>query len=792
MSLTNDSATTQANTQVTIPVLSNDTVANADLRITAVLQPPASQGTVAVSADQRSLIFTPAAGFSGTAQFTYQVGLADNDATVTVTVEAAPPPPTGQPDLTVLAIRWSQDEGATWHQGPIEPGKNVWLQSDVRNIGTGPTPQGTIIGVAFRTNGVARSWSDTHTAALPPDTTITLSANGGPDGNKYWDAAAVTVGTHTVRAHVDDINRIPNELNETNNILEVQATVQAIVRPDLIVSSVRWSHDDGAIWHTGSVPVGSNVWFEADVRNQGNGPTPDGVILSVAFQVNAMPVAFSDNHSASLAAGATVSLRANTGPDGDKYWNNVQAGSYTVTAYVDDAGRIPESDEANNTLDAQVTVQDVAPPPPPPPPPTGVTVGSVTGGGNLHRSFFPAQAYRVQNLVDLKCGRARTALSASEYFGGGAPSPALCDTMMTMLLNARVKPFIIFEWAPTQSPPPQKNYADWFAIGAGFATRFKPNSSFLTGQGITGIGITEYSAINEPDRHRGESGTTYAQYHAMLEGLGDGVHSVDPAGKVYPAGYLSANRDRQYTGFGYLSSVADLLNDGTLAGFDLHCYHQQFAPLGDLYNRCPQSDFDKCISASGITRPVIDLVSTEWNAAGGTFPSSGGYDQELWYMQLWFNMQGLVLPNGALAGGARLPWHIWRPQAPENDMCSQLDPRIETSQGIFFRRIMEHTHDKVFVSANPRTTGVYKLKGGGKTIWAWQNHQNWTTLGNGSATTFTISDIPAATTQVTVWDGNAVVARVPSKTVNTPALQKPQHTFTGLSKRCWMFIANAE
>jgi hypothetical protein len=91
----------------------------------------------------------------------------------------------------------------------------------------------------------------------------------------------------------------------------------------------------------------------------------------------------------------------------------------------------------------------------------------------------------------------------------------------------------------------------------------------------------------------------------------------------------------------------------------------------------------------------------------------------------------------------------------------------------------------------PARHRVFKLKGGGKSAWVFQNlHPSWSSL---FGTTFTIDDIPAATTQVSAYDGNGLVY-----TVSTPPLQKPSHTFptpllgtSGLGKT-WLFIGDAE
>jgi len=87
-----DAVTTPFNTPITIPVLVNDSDPNGDpISITAFTQPLAG-GTVTQSGN--SLIFTPTAGFSGSATFNYTIcdpqGLCDV-AAVTVVVQAAEP-----------------------------------------------------------------------------------------------------------------------------------------------------------------------------------------------------------------------------------------------------------------------------------------------------------------------------------------------------------------------------------------------------------------------------------------------------------------------------------------------------------------------------------------------------------------------------------------------------------------------------------------------------------------------------------------------------------------------------
>lgn len=131
----------------------------------------------------------------------------------------------GLPDLIVTAVEWTVDEGANWNNDPVPEGSDVWFRATIQNVGTGVTPGGVIHGISFRTNGVARSWSDDNTTSLGVGQSRTQAANGGPvaDGsNKYWDNAPA--GTYTLTVLVDDINRMA-ESNETNNSLSTEITV---------------------------------------------------------------------------------------------------------------------------------------------------------------------------------------------------------------------------------------------------------------------------------------------------------------------------------------------------------------------------------------------------------------------------------------------------------------------------------------------------------------------------------------------------------------------------------------
>jgi hypothetical protein len=111
------------------------------------------------------------------------------------------------PDLAVTAINMS----------PSAPfaGQSARFTATVKNQGTGPTPAGTAIRVAFsvgsETNVV---WSESFTDALPPDGSVLLTANEGVAG-PTWLARE---GATTMFATVDDRAGIKESLEHNNTL----------------------------------------------------------------------------------------------------------------------------------------------------------------------------------------------------------------------------------------------------------------------------------------------------------------------------------------------------------------------------------------------------------------------------------------------------------------------------------------------------------------------------------------------------------------------------------------------
>ncbi|MDD5420038.1 MAG: CARDB domain-containing protein, partial [Methanomicrobiaceae archaeon] len=197
-------------------------------------------------------------------------------------------------------------------------------------------------------------WADGHRASIAPGESVMVTANGGSQGST-WTAVE---GTHTVTAHVDDVNRI-SESDTGNNVLSATMTVAKPVPkvPDLVVTEISWLPEHPE--------AGDIVTMQATIKNQGTGPTPEGVIHGVLFRTDndqMSPGVWSDSHRTSIAPGASVTVTANGGSQGST-WTAVR-GSHTVTAHVDDVNRIAESDAGNNVLSSLMHVgQGIASPP---------------------------------------------------------------------------------------------------------------------------------------------------------------------------------------------------------------------------------------------------------------------------------------------------------------------------------------------------------------------------------------------------------------------------------------------
>jgi len=169
---------------------------------------------------------------------------------------------------------------------------------------------------------------------------VTVAPTGG------WQTWASVTANVTLPAGQQILTLFEDAANFNVNSMAFAAAAGG--QPDLIVTSIGWT--------PASPASGNQVVFNCVIKNQGTGATPAGVIHGVQFAVDGSTTTnWSDNDTASLAAGASITLTATGGVNGVNYWP-ATSGAHSVQAWVDDVNRIAESNENNNKLTANLTV----------------------------------------------------------------------------------------------------------------------------------------------------------------------------------------------------------------------------------------------------------------------------------------------------------------------------------------------------------------------------------------------------------------------------------------------------
>lgn len=192
-------------------------------------------------------------------------------------------------------------------------------------------------------------------ATIPANTWTWVDYKDGNSGSKI--NVTLAAGNHTYTAYgreagvkldkiifASDLACKPS--GNGSNCIPTDPVV--VTKPDLVVTAVSMSPT--------SAKAGDNITFSATIKNQGTAATPKDVIHGVSFDINGSQVSWSDNYKQSIAVGQSVTVTANGGPTGSAVWKVPAAGSYALSATVDDINRITnESNETNNVLSSTVT-----------------------------------------------------------------------------------------------------------------------------------------------------------------------------------------------------------------------------------------------------------------------------------------------------------------------------------------------------------------------------------------------------------------------------------------------------
>lgn len=119
-------------------------------------------------------------------------------------------------------------------------------------------------------------------------------------------------------------------------------------KPDLVITGIKM---------VPPYPLpGQKVLFLASVKNQGSAPTPAGLRVKVAFQLNGSQVSWSDEAVPSIPPGGMALICGNRGVGETNTWSAGPIGSYSVGAAVDPENALDECVEGNNGALAELQV----------------------------------------------------------------------------------------------------------------------------------------------------------------------------------------------------------------------------------------------------------------------------------------------------------------------------------------------------------------------------------------------------------------------------------------------------
>ena len=250
--------------------------------------------------------------------------------------------------------------------------------------------------------------------------------------------------------------------------------------------------------------------------------------------------------------------------------------------------------------------------------PAGETIRRRVGGGNIvtHLTGAPtAQLYSALRGVGATLGRMNS-------YGWRDltrnPLPKDFDAAMLEAYRRGVTPIILLEYEGSyqtlQPPQPVGSYLDWYAAGKAVAARFRPDGEWGRENGIRGLGVKVYSAINEPDVQESIPRDAYRDAFAVSPTACIASWAL----RVVPGGFATCNSHGDATLRGYGPAIAGLLEDGRLDGIDLHTYYNsRWYPMTRGREFSAQTCFDRVKAAMGLKPRRQFLFDRIQRGAGG-------------------------------------------------------------------------------------------------------------------------------------------------------------------------------
>ncbi|HEV2891224.1 MAG TPA: Ig-like domain-containing protein [Frankiaceae bacterium] len=312
----NDTATTNEDTPVNVPVTSNDTDVDLD-GLTVTGHSNASFGTVTCTAS--TCTYTPGANFNGSDSFTYTVadGSGGTDtATVSITVNAVNDPP-----------RFTGAQRNTSQTVPVGSPLQSLSASDVENdpltyaIVSGTLPPGVTLTTAGAFTG---------TADAPGTYTVTVEVSDGKGGT---DSTTLTITVGGPAANTppaaDDDTKTTNEDTPTN--VAVLANDTDVDLDTLTVTSFTQGSFGSVSCSATACAYTPNPNFHGTdtftyTVSDGSGGTDTALVTITVTSVNDAPVAGNDSRTTAEDTPLTMSALRNNDSD-------VDGDTLTITAF---------------------------------------------------------------------------------------------------------------------------------------------------------------------------------------------------------------------------------------------------------------------------------------------------------------------------------------------------------------------------------------------------------------------------------------------------------------------------
>jgi len=228
-------------------------------------------------------------------------------------------------------------------QQTISPGDAVTFQGTIKNIGDGASTHpfhisqnmyNNSVAITFSVNGRVVSWGGDNSdvpfvPSVPSVPLVPVTAGGGPNNNHTWLA---TEGNHVLKAHVDDINRIPGERDKFNNLRSQTLTVGdfpgKLQMSSEVAGALRINDADFADW------VHFNAWGEDAAPSR----KPNANLISAVTQTGEGYVAVNPGCAIPISYGAEGGQPSAQNSHAG-LWGNCLGNGFTFTVPADTTER---------------------------------------------------------------------------------------------------------------------------------------------------------------------------------------------------------------------------------------------------------------------------------------------------------------------------------------------------------------------------------------------------------------------------------------------------------------------